>query len=575
MLSALTVSSTEYRETICSFLSTDEKLQRLDIFSLPASTRQKIYREAGLPYNDHVLLPSSKYQSPLSSEARATISGLLVANKAVSSEASKILYSANAFTIWLTCLEDLRPILAFSARTISMLTNLIIQCDDPSRDCQTLLCSSFGLPDACPCCRHPKLASEANRPSTFWEFRDVLRHVVSHATPFGLHLGISINVGDAETARCLLEPLRSTSTLADCAIRLSKRPDMELQSIARQFALQAMGKVAQEPAFRFMDLPREIRLQVLEETDLQIPDGEVEWSPLQGYHAAAASTFCGQEYVCFSGYLDDPFLKQGFFCAQRHSSFSQHCHCWCPPTALLLCSRRLREEALGVFFRSNRFTVVPKNGCTLPVRKVQDEPDDRLEASIFLRNVVPFQALSYLRFLEIVFPPFDYEFLPPNHTAYRDWIELLDFLSGVLSPSQLVLRVHFADYDSTGYKRTYFRVNMTPAGSEAIARAYERTLMPLEKLRRSLKCLFIHLANPWSWASASIQDIDVVRREARVHMQATEQRLEKLIMADDGYDGVARGKNSEKKSRWLLSAEYKSEFSMPVYGFDPRLNAWV
>ena len=188
---------------------------------------------------------------------------------------------------------------------------------------------------------------------------------------------------------------------------------------------------------------------------------------------------------------------------------------------------------------------------------------------------MPLQALPHLRFLEIVFPPYDYDFLAPNESAYEDWIEFIGFLSDILSQSQLTLRLYFADYDSTGYNRTNFRVNMTPTKYENIVKAYERTLRPLKRLQRAFRCLFIHLANPWSWASEELPDIYLIRQRSRVQIEAMELRIERFIMANDNYDSVTCGKNEEKKSHWLISAECANEYGMPVYSFNSSLDAWI
>lgn len=355
---------------------------------------------------------------------------------------------------------------------------MIIYCEGIAKDEQTLICCGFWPQNNQTCKKHPESGPRLKLSPTFLEFQDALGHILSHMTPFSLHLGIVTNVSNAEMARRLLEPLNSISTLADCAIHLCKQYDPDLISIARRYALQAMGKSSIETLFRIMDLPRELRLQILESTDLVIGVGEVEWSPKRGYRLNSGSNACGPEHLFYSRYLSDPFLKQGFFCQMYNCGFSRHCHCWSPPAALFLSSRALRDEALATFFGNNRFVVVPTRGCPLPAYGTAD----RLEVSIFLREVVPVQALPCIQFLEIVFLPFDGNFLAPNEPAYQDWIELLDFLSDKLTPSRLTLRIYFSDYDIDGYCHSDYRVHMTPAKYNTIIQAYDRTLRPLKKL---------------------------------------------------------------------------------------------
>jgi hypothetical protein len=65
----------------------------------------------------------------------------------------------------------------------------------------------------------------------------------------------------------------------------------------------------------------------------------------------------------------------------------------------------------------------------------------RLEASIFLTSTVPPNALRFLRFLEVVFPPFDENYLHLDELAYQDWLRTIDYVSDKLCLPTLTLRV--------------------------------------------------------------------------------------------------------------------------------------
>lgn len=560
-----------WQATIDRWLCGTVSHRRASIFDLPPCIREQIYLEAGIPYKEIIPFGRSREKETDSSAALATTSSLLLTSKGINSEVTRVIFSMNAFNVHLVSPDDSRLLQNLSSAAISSLTNMIIQYNDTSPNQQTLICSRSCSWRKGACERHPESDLRATRSPNFWGFQDALRHVLIHATPFKLHLGIVAGVSDTKTAERLLEPLSCTSTLGDCAIRLSKRFDLNLRSIARQSALEAMAKATNEIPFRLMDLPRELRLQILENTDLLIGEGEIEWLPERSYRPSSGSNACGQEYFCFSGNLSDPYLKQGIFCQRYSCSFSQQCHCWTPPVALFLSCQALREEALKVFFGGNRFVVIPKEGCTLPTRSTPD----RLEVSVFLREIVPTQALSYLRFLEIVFPPFDGDFLAQDTPAFQDWIDLLNFLKIKLTPSRLTLRVHFADYDSTGYHRSLWRVNMTPAKCQDIFRAYYRTLEPLKILKRNLGCLFVHLASPWSWVTEEMLGMPFNRAYDQALMTAMERKIEQFAMDDDDYCSTARGKEAEKKSNWLISAQNANEYGTPMYRFDSDLDAWV
>lgn len=86
-------------------------------------------------------------------------------------------------------------------------------------------------------------------------------------------------------------------------------------------------------------------------------------------------------------------LNNGCFCNRYHTAFSTAaiCRCWCPPTSLFLVSKSLRHLAQSVFFSKNRFVIMPTDG----VYDIPEELPERLEASVFLRNVVPRDMLSW------------------------------------------------------------------------------------------------------------------------------------------------------------------------------------
>ncbi|KAK3898480.1 hypothetical protein C8A05DRAFT_37929, partial [Staphylotrichum tortipilum] len=105
---------------------------------------------------------------------------------------------------------------------------------------------------------------------------------------------------------------------------------------------------------------------------------------------------------------------------------SSHSHCWCSGHTEddWDANHHCAKDAQFVFFSRNRFIVHDFHAWhpwNLPaVQREPSTPDtaststssrkyypfDRLAASEFLRDIVPVHCLAYLRFLELVFPPY-------------------------------------------------------------------------------------------------------------------------------------------------------------------------
>lgn len=215
-----------------------------------------------------------------------------------------------------------------------------------------------------------------------------------------------------ETAQAFMTPLLNVKSplLVGCNIRLSQyKQDGSLAELAREAALCTMGKDPdpQQVLFPFLDLPKELRLLVLEFTGLVTPCQEITWEPTGGFYLHYDIDFCRgascppeshrtcRFQICYTT------LGNGCFCTRYHTAFAPAiCTCWQPPTSLFLVCKFIRQEAQSVFFAANRFIIMPIGGYACA-------PDNlsagRLEASIFLRDVVPSEMLYYLKFLRLFF----------------------------------------------------------------------------------------------------------------------------------------------------------------------------
>lgn len=150
-----------------------------------------------------------------------------------------------------------------------------------------------------------------------------------------------------------------------------------------------------------MDLPAELRYQILEYTDLITPVKEVEWNPRDGYYMRCRNDSCthywgpwfaqlacpsmadwvpNDHVPCDQGLyhhsyqfrncwqsLADRACRRGCFCRRHHAAYSlstpgRQCICWLPPQPLFLVSKQLYQDAQFIFFSQNRIIITPLDG---------------------------------------------------------------------------------------------------------------------------------------------------------------------------------------------------------------------
>lgn len=216
----------------------------------------------------------------------------------------------------------------------------------------------------------------------------------------------------------------------------------------------------------------------------------------------------------------------------------------------------MRDDAQEVFFKQNRFIIAPVEGYGEPAKTVLD----RFEASAFLQDIVPPRFLPCFRFLEIVFPPVDEEYLSPRIPALQDWDNLLDDMKNKLDIPNLTLRIYFAVFYTATYA-TPFRKHIThKEGLTRVVSAYMRIIRPLEEWKANgLHQLFMHAAWPWSWTrerrNTRVWKKHIVQNDVSV----IERRLERRVMGEE-YDSVRLGKHDIEKSQWLRSHERSEQF---------------
>ncbi|KAK4098075.1 hypothetical protein N658DRAFT_455828 [Parathielavia hyrcaniae] len=560
---------------------------------------------------------------------RGTFHGLLLSCRVIYAETATLLYSANRFILRYDPAhpDPLRPLHALTTTALASLTSLIIILNQASchqeedgwrrtyhwccleghnlrpfwglgvENCRAIHRDSHQLPanggDSCT----DELATARDLIAKWHLAAASLSRITSGRLELGLVCDIDPDHAQApEIASLVTAPLRLIPQLRVCRIRLGKTPDPRLQQIARDGVLQACRiarplyespKPSSAGSLRatLTGLPRELRLQILEYTDLIIPNREVTWSRQDHRYVTSVRDW-------FSPYHRDllPFFRcmcsqaprkwdfSGCFCRRRHASFSLGCKCWAPPgPSLFLICRTLCQDAQLTFFSGNRFIVhdykdhpswaVPSL-CEVeeepteeyqeppepgpPPQQADDEyPSDRFAASQFLREVVPVHCLAHLRFLELVFPPYLAQTWPQgDHPVMQDWHATVDWLQDKINGPALTIRLVAAKV-SCDSPRVYKWI-IPESDAHSIASAHmelARSLRPLA--RNGLARFYVHLPYLWFYTVPT----DIWNRNER-HSQKWQrereikERVERYVMGDRYGELYANGREEPPRSYW-------------------------
>lgn len=375
------------------------------------------------------------------------------------------------------------------------------------------------------------------------------------ALDLALVCDIALGPDQGQIAESVVQSLLRLPKLRSCSVRLCKEPDSDLARVAHeavQRARRIMKLVAQSTLSELSDckahslqafdtsklgsklpdgmaglnvmtastqpaqpqgsspyltlLPKELRLRILEYTDLITPWMEVTWSRQHAAFVAGKApciTFDFRGETCppsrhhgcqFRECWNNMYPAKpsaplpGCFCRVLHSAYSSTtsaCKCWAPPQAIFLVCWQLCRDARMVFFAGNRF-VVHDLCANPPYQREAREMDDgyfapRLAASVFLQEIVPVNCLGYLRFVEIVFPPYWPDMWPSEgHPALVDWVATLDWAANKLNLPGLTIRMVMADL--WNYEASNGR-DVTAAQGEAMLKGQRRILRPMSRLR--------------------------------------------------------------------------------------------
>ncbi|KAI0125433.1 hypothetical protein BJ170DRAFT_637582 [Xylariales sp. AK1849] len=485
---------------ICEYLGVD-CTHSLSFLVLSSAIRQRIYCEAGLVTDAYINLNGRPHAA--TSDNLQLSYNLLLVCRVIYTEVSSIIYSSNRFFIRYRDSGNFEPLRNLRAPSLLLLAHLEVYLNVSSCEVDQPCCKAY--PEHSRCCRKhdkPLTTSSRRHRAILLEWQNVAGYIIAHITSSRLRLHLICDVENDKVAKRIIEPLLNLPRLADYSIRLGQQPDPLLQDLVQQTAIRALGGRSDQSScpFRFLDLPQELRYKILEYTDLVTPLSEVEWNPQKGFYLRYSVWRCNGardcppevHYACqFRNCWENSNVR--CFCRRYHSAYTSSCNCWSPPTSFFLVCHALRKDSQAVFFKKNRFVITPAHGCN----RVANNTPSRLEISLFLTEIMPPDAIGFLRFLEVVFSPFDTDYLRFHEPAYQDWLQTIDYISDKLHLPTLTIQVYMADHYPNGQGVTPFRNNMTREQGMTVIAMYARTLGPLRKLDRMSR-FFVHLAWPFT-----------------------------------------------------------------------------
>lgn len=211
-----------------------------------------------------------------------------------------------------------------------------------------------------------------------------------------------------------------------------------------------------------------------------------------------------------------------------------------------------------MFFSRNRFIVHDRSSDLKLTHGISEESrlainqaryaGSQLGASMFLRDVVPEACLGHLRFLELVFPPYEPDHWPVEaHPAVEDWVKTVEWARTRLNIGGLTVRLVMADQSE--WEPLWTRQHMLQDEGTRIIEAYWVILNPLVRLRE-LRRFYACFVSPWRWS----EDIDPRRRPeiARAKEQRLKELAERYVLGEERYELQCSSGEEPEESLWKL-----------------------
>lgn len=541
-------------------------IQKTSFIDLPQHVREKIYDEAHIGGNKFIdlnfwsvneatwrdLEDFPVYKSPPTPASRylqeeSFPAGLLrVGSRLIQDEVQAKLYAQNTFAVSLHGPGGLEPLEHLSNAALREVRVLIVSLC-PCK-CLTPFCSKINW-NRGECVVWPRPRSEY-----FWDplkrvrvthrrslgcvsrtdrttlacWRRICARLASNTQPRHLKLYLTAQPADNQTAHAILEPLREFPELKDIAINLGTHLGAsEARSLARDAVLQ-LTKAAYSGAFRFMDLPTELQVDILRHTGL-IDERFLDWSPSERLISQASWRPCDSDGPS----QEHPSRSPDVFCLEKNSgAFNAGCECYDSSLPFFRVSKAFAKVSRSVFYGYNEFRLYPNSrrhtGRIAGYDAFDGDGHYEISLASFLRRT-PQQYIAYLSHVVIILPTMTPDFLQP--AGWDRWVDSINTLKRLAHLPRLKLEIHFSDQnplpDTDVVPHTFQQQSLqarrirNPVLERAMRDTYMRIIEPLKMLGSELGALLVYVA----WPVCESED---GHRDRKVD----ERMLEKMVMGE-------------------------------------------
>lgn len=229
------------------------------------------------------------------------------------------------------------------------------------------------------------------------QWKRICARLAANSRPHQLSLFLVADVADVEAAKGILDPLSGMPPLRDVVINLGRRhkriKDFDSRPFIRIAAKGLLGENenTEKPPFRFMSLPLELQIQILQQTPL-LAGENVHFRRKKAFRTSDFDRTCSYKRLKAKNgedRLSQPMASANSFCPRLYpDAFTQHCECDSfQPDTYFKVSKEFSYTARHAFYSSNKL-------CFHPV--IHRENAYRLTLLHHLRRV-PLESLRSLR----------------------------------------------------------------------------------------------------------------------------------------------------------------------------------
>jgi len=295
---------------------------------------------------------------------------LLLLSKAVYKDASAALYGKNKFVLRAHTASHLNALKNMPPQAIAAMTSLLIRLNcwpcpwghdevDPN-NLNCYICST-AVQDSDPVLDLNTRSGQEI--AALWG--TLCSDLSAHVTPRQLNLTFICDTESPSDAEQITASLTKLPRLKTCTIRLGRSKNPILTSISRTVSQKMTQDFIAQGPFPFQNLPRELRLQILDHTHLgrlgiyhpKFSSFRVENNKLiHGQSEKFGRPICCSK--CTHTFAD-------CCCPTAYSSYSISCDCRLIPWSLFTVSKQMHADAFEVFYSKNKFEFCQDPSATI------------------------------------------------------------------------------------------------------------------------------------------------------------------------------------------------------------------